>query len=193
MKTNRDDSVKLKLILDLFLLIESLLSGNKEKQATSTGQLVNIIRTLYRTYVHHITHVVPSSLPKLYQINRFKKSFNKEILKLPIALLVFSKILYCSTLWSNISAGNISELQSIQNFASKRVTNSNKFDHVTPLLRQLNWLPVKQLLLYKDAVITYKCLSDLAPRYLSDKFIKRFSMHARYTRKGDSLQIPIDL
>ena len=96
-------------------------------------------------------------------------------------------------MWSNISAGNISELQSIQNFASKRVTNSNKFDHVTPLLRQLNWLPVKQLLLYKDAVITYKCLSDLAPRYLSDKFIKRFSMHARYTRKRDSLQIPIDL
>ena len=25
------------------------------------------------------------------------------------------------------------------------VTNSRKFDHVTPLLRQLNWLPVKQL------------------------------------------------
>ena len=44
---------------------------------------------------------------------------------------------------------------------------------------------MKQLLLYKDAVITNKCLNDLAPQYLSDKFIKRSGIHARYTRERD--------
>ncbi|RMX50692.1 hypothetical protein pdam_00013221 [Pocillopora damicornis] len=92
---------------------------------------------------------------------------------------------------SKTSAGNISKLQSIQNFVSKVATNSKKFDHVTPLLRQLNWLPVKQLQLYKNVIMTYKCLNDLAPQYLSDKFMKRSSIHARYTRKRDSFQIPI--
>ena len=81
-------------------------------------------------------------------------------------------------MWSITSAGNVSKLQSIQNFASQIITNSKKFDHVTPL-------PVKQLLLYKDAVITNKCLNDLAPQYLSDKFIKRSGIHARYTRERD--------
>ena len=82
--------------------------------------------------------------------------------------LVFSKILYCSTVWSNTSTHNIdkSHVQSIQNFASKIVMNSRKFDHVTPLLRQLNWLPVKQLLYFRDAVLTYKCFNGLAPKYL---------------------------
>ena len=130
------------------------------------------------TYDYHITHVVSSCFSKLYQINRVKKSFIKETLKLLIASLVFSKMLYCSTVWSITSAGNVSKLHSIQNFASQIITNSKKFDHVTPL-------PVKQLLLYKDAVITNKCLNDLAPQYLSDKFIKRSGIHARYTRERD--------
>ena len=89
------------------------------------------------TYDYHITHVVSSCFSKLYQINRVKKSFIKETLKLLIASLVFSKMLYCSTVWSITSAGNVSKLQSIQNFASQIITNSKKFDHVTPL-------PVKQ-------------------------------------------------
>ena len=62
--------------------------------------------------------------------------------------------------------------------------NSKKFDHVTPLLHQLNWLPVKQLLLYKDTVTTYKCRNDLAPQYQSDKFIECSRIHAHYTHKG---------
>ena len=81
-------------------------------------------------------------------------------------------------MWSITSAGNISKLHSIQNFASKIITNSKKFDHVTPLT-------VKQLLLYKDAAMTCKCLNDLAPQYLSDKFIRRSGIHACYTRERD--------
>ena len=79
-------------------------------------------------------------------------------------------MLYCSTVWSNTSTQNINKLQSIQNFESKIVTNSWKFDHVTPLLRQLNWLPVKQLLYYRDSVLTYKCfkkIKGLAPKHLA--------------------------
>ena len=48
--------------------------------------------------------------------------------------------------------------------------NSRTFDHVTPLLRQLNWLPVRQLLYYRDCVLNYQCFNGLAPKYLVDKF-----------------------
>ena len=87
-------------------------------------------------------------------MNRVKRSFDKETLELLITSLVFSKMLYCSSVWSNTTLQNINRLQSIQNFASKIVTNSRKFDHVTPLLRELNWLPVKEQLFYRPA----KCL-----------------------------------
>ena len=120
--------------------------GATLKPVTSAKDL-GVILDLHLTYDHHISKTVSSCISKLYQINRVKESFDKETLKLLITSLVFSKMLYCSTVWSNTSTQNINKLQSIQNFASKIVTNSRKFDHVTPLLRHLNWLPVKQLLL----------------------------------------------
>ena len=100
-------------------------------------------------------------------------------------------MLYCSSVWSNSTLQNINRLQFIQNFASKIVTNSRKFDHVTPLLRELNWLPVKEQLFYRDSVLIFKCQNDLAPQYLMSKFTKRSNIHTRNTRTRNFLQIPL--
>ena len=152
---------------------------------------LGVILDPHLTYDHHISKTVSSCFSKLHQINRVKKNFDKETLKQVITSLVFSKMLYCSTVWSNTSTQNINKLRSIQNFASKIVTNSRKFDHVTPLHRQLTWLPVKQLLYYRDSVLTYKCFKGLARKHLVDKFTKRSSIKARHNRKRDLLHITL--
>ena len=139
----------------------------------------------------HISKLVSSCMAKLSQINRVKHSFDKETLTLIISALVISKLTYCSTVWSNTSATNIKKLQLAQNFASKIITNSKKYDHATPSLRQLNWLPIKHLLIYRDTVMTYKCMNNLAPTYLSDRFVKRSELHNRSTRNSGLLQIPL--
>ena len=41
-----------------------------------------------------------------------------------------------------------------------------------------------------DAVMMHKCLKDLSPSYLSDKFSSRTIVHDRHTRYRDSLNIP---
>ena len=133
-----------------------------------------------------------SCFAKLYQINRVRRSFDKETLELLITSLAFSKMLYCLSVWSNTTLQNIRRLQSIQNFASKIVTNSKKFDQVTPLLRELNWLPVKEQFFYRDSVLTFICHNDLAPQYLTSKFTKRSNIHTRNTRTRNSLQIPLN-
>ena len=69
--------------------------------------------------------------------------------------------------------------------------NSRKFDHMTPLLHQFNWLPVKQLLYYRDTVLTYKCFNGLAPKYLVDKFTKCSSIHIRLTRSRNLFHKPL--
>ena len=59
-------------------------------------------------------------------------------------------------------------LQVVQNLAAHVVTGSRKFDHITPVLRDLHWLPIRQRILFKLAMIVFKCLHDLAPSYLAD-------------------------
>ena len=55
------------------------------------------------------------------QIDRVKHVFKKDILVAIINSLVFSKLYYCSSVWSNTSASNIRKLQGIQNFAARIV------------------------------------------------------------------------
>ena len=129
-------------------------------------------RQLMSSHSVDLSYLVSSCLSKLVQINRVKKSFDKDILTLIISSLVFSKMFYCSSVWSNTSKNNIKKLQLIQNFACRIITGSQKYDHVTPLLHQLNWLSVNEILQLRDSVMAFKCVNNLAPDYLCIKFKK---------------------
>ena len=95
------------------------------------------------TFSDHTVKTVSSCMSSLTQINRAKHAFDKDLLITIIKSLVFSKMFYCSSVWSNTSVTNINKLQAIQNFAARIVTRSRKFDHITPILKQLRWVPVK--------------------------------------------------
>ena len=49
---------------------------------------------------------------------------------------------------------------------------------------------MKEHLLYRDTILTFKCINGLAPSYLCDKFEKRNEIHDRDTRNNKKLQIP---
>ena len=104
--------------------------------------------------------------------------------------LVMSKLYYCSTVWSNTSTTNINKLQAVQNFAVRIITNTRKYDHITPVLSSIGWLPVKKHLEYRDSLMTYKCMKGLAPPYLCNLFLTRSDVHNVNTRNKDMLHVP---
>ena len=85
------------------------------------------------------------------------------------------------------------KLQLVQNFAARIVAKKRKYEHVTPILRSLNWLPVRDQLYFRDAVLDFKCMSGLAPVYLSDKLITRSTVSKQEleTRNSQMLNIPL--
>ena len=62
----------------------------------------------------------------------------------------------------------LNRLQRIQNIAARIVTRLPKHDHITPVLKQLHWLPVRMRVLYKLLVLTYRALEGKGPSYLQD-------------------------
>ena len=44
----------------------------------------------------------------------------------------------------------------------------NSYDHITPVLQKLHWLPVRYRIMYKILILTYKCIHGLAPLYLQE-------------------------
>ena len=68
----------------------------------------------------------------------------------------------------SITGRLLGKLQSLQNAAARLVTGARKFDRITPVMRELHWLPVRQRIRFKTAVLVFKCLRGLAPEYLSE-------------------------
>ena len=52
--------------------------------------------------------------------------------------------------------------------AARVVTLSRKSTHITPVMQELHWLPIRQRIVYKILLLTYKILVGEAPAYLSD-------------------------
>ena len=59
-------------------------------------------------------------------------------------------------------------VQRIQNSAARLVTGAKRREHITSVLRNLHWLPIKKRIIYKILLLTYKSLKGLAPDYLKD-------------------------
>ena len=127
----------------------------------------------------------------LCQINRVKYLFDKRTLITIIDSLIFGKLLYCSSVWANTIEKNIELLQSVQNFAARIISGTRKFDHVTPILKQLQRLPIIKHLAVRDATTVLKCLNGIAPPYLCQKFKTRSEVHNCNTRNRDCLHMPL--
>ena len=101
------------------------------------------------TYNDHITKTASNCLHKLIQINRIKHLLDKKTLILLMNCFIFSKLLYCSTVWSNTSCSNIKKLQLVQNFAARIVLGLLKFDHISQEfgfingVDNVNWPPYR--------------------------------------------------
>ena len=97
------------------------------------------------TFNEHVNTLTLSLISILCQISRVRHLSSKSLLT--TICLVFCKLFYCSTVWSGTFAHNINKLQLIQNFATRVLTNTKKFDHISPVLHALRWPSIKNQLL----------------------------------------------
>ena len=62
----------------------------------------------------------------------------------------------------------IRQLQLIQNAAARILSRTRKYEHITPVLRSLHWLPVKFRIDFKVLLLVYKSFNGLGPQYIAD-------------------------
>ena len=130
----------------------------------------------------HIAKTVSTCTYMLSHVNRIKHLLDSKTVVFLMNAFIFSRLYYCSTVWSNTTKENIKKLQLIQNFACRIVLGLKKYDHITEGLKSLNWLNVNDRLLVNDLLMVHKCIHDLVPSYLTGKFIQRSKIHSRNTR-----------
>ena len=75
---------------------------------------------------------------------------------------------------------------------SPNYCNSSHYDHITPVLRNLHWLPIKLRIQYKILLITFKALHNLAPIYIQELIsIKQSTNYSLRSNQSLFLAVPV--
>ena len=176
------------LVIGVPQLTRSLLSIppvkllGKEIKPVTVAKDLGVIIDSSLSFNEHVTKTVSDCLHRLIRINRIKHLLDRKTLLSLINDFVFSKLFYCSSVWSNASKTNVKRLQLVQNFVGRIVLGLRKYDRISEGLKSLKWLPIADKLFLNDSVMVQKCLIGRALDYLSQKLTRRLDLHNRNTR-----------
>jgi hypothetical protein len=120
------------------------------------------------SFEYHVQKVSQSVNAALFKIGKIRKYLDHDICNQLINSLMMSCLDYCNSLLYGVSNMVLHHLQLLQNRAARILSYTSKFNHITPVLRELHWLPVQQRIIFKILLLCYKCQHGLAPSYLSD-------------------------
>ena len=78
----------------------------------------------------------------LYNICQIRRFLTPDVTRILIHALVTSHLDYCNSLLYGIPQYQFNRLQRILNAAARVVCQVPRFEHITPSLKKLHWLPV---------------------------------------------------
>ena len=116
----------------------------------------------------HINQICKTAFYHIHNIRRISKYLSQESLKILVHAFVTSRLDYCNSLLYGLPKFQISKLQRVQNAAARLITNTKKYDHITPALYNLHWLPVFYRISFKILILTFKAIYNMSPSYISN-------------------------
>ena len=142
--------------------------GNSIIESTSCVRNLGVMFDSTMSMEQQVNAVCRSGYGQLRKIGRIRRYLSSEATKSLVNGLVTSRIDYCNALLHGLPNTLIDKLQRVQNTAARIVTRTSRRSHITPVLKDLHWLPVQYRIQYKILVHTYNALHDRSPLYIKD-------------------------
>ena len=151
---------------------------------------LGVIFDKHMTFDDQIDHVCKSSINHLRNLFRIRTYLDVNAASTVIHAFITTRLDYCNHLYFGLPKYKVKKLQQIQNIAARYVTGARKYDHITPILVQLHWLPVSYRIVFKHLLFVYKSLNGLCPQYLTNLLEHRKSARSLRSNVQDLLIQP---
>ena len=79
----------------------------------------------------------------LHNIRQIRKFLSYESTKSLVQAVIMACIDYCNSLLYGVPAVHLSKLQRVQNSVARLISYTPRYHHISPVLFDLHWLPVK--------------------------------------------------
>lgn len=161
----------------------SFLIGDATIRKSVTARNLGVMFDSTLSMSKQVTSICKSAYYHIRNIGSIRKYLTHECASILIHAFITSRIDYCNSLLAGISDYNLQRIQRVQNTAARILSLTRKFDHITPVLKQLHWLPVRLRIHFKILLLTYRVIHGTAPVYLCD-LLKPLN-HSRSLRSTD--------
>ena len=161
--------------------------NNKTIHPSSKARNLGVLFDCNLSYHDQISQTVKSGYFHLRSIKSVSKYLSQSSIESLIHSFVTSRLDTNNSILYNIPDYEIYRLQKLQNSAARLLSSISRRQHITPILFKLHWLPVIYRIHYKVLVLTFKCLNNVAPKYLIDQVSVKLPV--RLTRQSQFIQI----
>jgi len=115
-----------------------------------------------------VTNICKSANFHLRNIGAIRHLLTDSSAQQLVHSFITSRLDYCNSLLIGLPDSQLNRLQRIQNNAARVVSKTKKFDHISPVLKSLHWLPIRKRIEFKTLLLSYRCVNGMAPQYLAE-------------------------
>ena len=115
------------------------------------------------TLNHHISEICKSSSFHLRNIGLIRKYLTNDATEQLVHAFVTSRLDMGNSLLYGLPALQIKRLSRLQNIAARIITRTKPTEHITPVLRDLHWLRVKDRIIFKILIYVYRSTINMSP------------------------------
>ena len=142
--------------------------GRSDISFSSSARNLGFIITNTMSMEKHVSQTCRSAYAALRQISTIRTYIDINTAKTLVCALVLSRLDYANSLLAGCPKHLVDKLQKVQNSAARLVLKTKKRDHITPVLRNLHWLPIQARIQYKAIMLCHKFFLNKVPAYFSD-------------------------
>ena len=135
---------------------------------TTCARNIGVKFDCHMSLQNHILDTCKSAWFHLRNISKIRNCLDKTACERLIHAFVTSKLDLNNSLYFDLPDYLLQHLQYIKNTAARILTRLPKHGHITPVLEELNWLPLTFRIDFKINILTYKALHGMAPIYISE-------------------------
>ena len=128
--------------------LDSITVGDATVEPTSSARNIGAIFDDTMSFEEHVNDLCKTAFYHIRNISRIRPCLSIESTETLVHVLVMSRLDHCNSLLYGLPGYLIQRLQYVMNAAAKVITCKQKLDHVTPLLIELHWLPVRQRIIF---------------------------------------------
>lgn len=151
-----------------YLPLVNVKIGNCYVSSVASVKNLGVVFDNVLTMHNFITCKIQACNMFLKKISLIRKYLTPEATQILVNSYITSRLDYANSLLFGLPNYEIHRLQLVQNACARLILGYTRSQHITPALYSLHWLPVESRIIFKIALLVYKCFNMDGPHYLDE-------------------------